>query len=82
MKYKTHIKLVNEFYGTCFLVQSEELRVNHLTPLLVVTMPYACWLLCRVDYIEDFRWCLHFQFGVAFWMVVLREVYFEGPNCV
>jgi hypothetical protein len=25
-----------------FLVQRDELRINHLTPLLVVTMPYAC----------------------------------------
>ena len=24
-------------------------------------------------------WCLHFQFGVVFWRVILREVYFEGP---
>ena len=65
-----------------FPVQCEELRINHLTPLLVVTMPYACWFLWRVDYIEDFKWCLHFQFGVAFWRVVLRKVFFEGPNCV
>ena len=30
------------------------------------------------DYIEDFEWCLHFQFGVVFWRVVVREVDFEG----
>ena len=65
-----------------FSVQYKELRFNHLTPLLVVTMPYACWFLWRVDYVEDFKWCLHLQFGVAFWRVVLREVYFEGPNRV
>ena len=64
-----------------FLVQCEELRGNHLTPLLVVTMPYACWFLWWwADYIKDFKWRLHFQFGVAFSRVVLREVYFEGPN--
>ena len=62
-----------------FPIQCEELRNNHLTALLVVTMPYACWLLWRVDYI-DFKWRLPFQLGVAFWRVVLREVYFEGPN--
>ena len=45
-------------------------------------MPYACWFLWRTDYIEDFKWRLHGQFGVAFWRVVLREVYFEGPNRV
>ena len=28
------------------------------------------------------QWRLHFQFGVAFWRVVLREVYFEGPHRV
>jgi hypothetical protein len=31
-------------------------------------------------YIEDFKWCLHFQFGVALGRAILREVYFEGPN--
>ena len=59
-------------------VQCEELRIKHLTLLLVLTMPYACWVLCRGDYIEDFEWCLHFQFRVVFWRVVVREVYFEG----
>ena len=58
-----------------FPIQCEKLRVNHLTPLLVVTMPYACWFLWRVEYIEDFKWCLHFQFGV-----VSREVYIWRPN--
>ena len=30
-------------------------------------------------YIEDFMWCLHFQFGVAFWRVVLKgQITFEG----
>jgi hypothetical protein len=29
-----------------FLVQCEESRINHLTPLLVMTMPYACWFSC------------------------------------
>jgi hypothetical protein len=38
-----------------FPVQREELRINHLTPLLVVTMPYACWFLWWIDYIEDFK---------------------------
>ena len=46
-------------------------------------MPYACWYLWHTNYIEDFKWrLLHFQFGVAIWRVVLREVYFEGPNRV
>ena len=65
-----------------FLVQCKELRINHLTLLLVLTMPYACWFLCRVNYIEDLKWRLRFQFGVVFWTVVLGEVYFEGPNCI
>ena len=45
-------------------------------------MPYTCWFLWQAYYIEDIKWRLHFQFGVAFWRVVLREVYFEGPNRV
>ena len=80
MEYKTHIKLAHELHGTWFLVQCEELRINHLTPLLVATMPYACWFLWWADYIEDFKWRLHFQSRVAFWRVILREVYFKGPK--
>ena len=57
-----------------FLVQCEKLRINHLTLLLVVTMPYACWFLWWADYIEGFKWSLRFQFGVMFWRVVLTEV--------
>ena len=60
----------------------DELRINHLPLLLVVTVPYARWFLWRADYTEDFLWRLHFQYGVACWRVVLREVYFEGPNRV
>ena len=41
-------------------------------------MPYACWFLWQVDWIEDFKWCLHFQF--AFRRVVLREVYIWRPR--
>ena len=65
-----------------FPVQCEELRINHIISFFAVTMPYACWFLWQAHYIEDFMWRLHFQFGVAFGRVVLREVYFEGPNCV
>ena len=65
-----------------FLVQREELIINHLTLLLVVTMPCACWFLWPAYYVEDFKWHLHFQFEVAFWRVVLTELYFEGPNHV
>ena len=61
-----------------FLVRCEEWRINHLTPLLVVTMPYACWFLWWPDSIEDFKWRPRFQFGVAFQKVGLREVYIEG----
>ena len=46
MNYKTHNKLVNELYGTCFQYNVKN-WVNHLTLLLIVTMPYACWFLSR-----------------------------------
>ena len=82
MKYKIHIKVVHELCGTCFRYNVEKFRINHLTPLLVVTMPYACWFLWWANYIEDFKWRLHFQLGVAFWRIAWREVYFEGPNRV
>ena len=84
-----HRNEIQNSYQTCawiiwyiFPIQCEKLRTNHLTLLHVVTVPYACWFLWRAYYIEDFKWHLHFQFGVAFWRVVLREVYFEGPNRV
>ena len=49
-----------------FPIQCEEVRINHLTPLLVRKMPYTCWFLWWANGIEDFKWRLHFQFGVAF----------------
>ena len=80
---------IQNSYQTCariiwyiFSIQCEELRINQLTPLLVVTIPYTCWFLWRVDYIENFKWRLHFQFGVVFWRAILRAVYLERPNCV
>ena len=32
------------------------------------------------DYIGDFEWRLHFQYGVVYWKVVLREVYIWRAN--
>jgi hypothetical protein len=58
-----------------FPVQFEELKINHLTPLLVVLMLYTCWFLWWADYIEDFKGRLHFQFGVAFCWAVLRGIF-------
>ena len=79
---------IRNSYQTCawttwymFLVQCEESRINHLTPLLCIENAlYSCWFLFRADYIENFKWHLHFQSGVALWKVVMRDVYFEGPN--
>ena len=55
MKYKTHIKPAHEVIWYMFPILCEELRINQLTLLLVVTMPSACWFLSRVEYIEDFK---------------------------
>ena len=63
-----------------FPVQHEELRINYLTLPLVLTMPYTCSFLCQTEYIADSKWRLHFQFGIEFWRVILREVCFEEPN--
>lgn len=63
-------------------VQRKELRIDHLTLFLIVAMPYAGHFLWRAYHIEDFKWRLHFQSGVAFWRVDLREVYYEGPHHV
>jgi hypothetical protein len=78
---------IRNSYETCawiiwcmFLGQCGGLRIDHRTALLVVTMPYTCWFLWWANCIEDFKSRLHFRIGVAFWRVVWREVYFEGPN--
>ena len=65
-----------------FLVQCEELRINHLTPLLVVTMPYTCWFFCGGQIIlttssDVFIFNIELRFEKLFW-----EVYFERPNRV
>jgi len=44
-KYKTHIKHVHNFIWYMFPTKCEELGTNHLTSLLVVTMPYTCCFL-------------------------------------
>jgi hypothetical protein len=54
MKYKFILNLCIIIWYM-FPIQCEELRINHLTPLLVVTMPYASWFLWWADYIEDFK---------------------------
>ena len=41
-------------------------------------MSYACYFLWRADYIEVFKWRLHFQFGVAIWRVFFLERYIKG----
>ena len=38
-----------------FSIQCEEFRINHLTLFLIVTMPYACWLLWHAYYIEGLQ---------------------------
>ena len=47
------------------------------------------WLInCRMNnawrayYIDDSKWRLHFQFGVAFWWAAFWEVYFKRPKWV
>jgi hypothetical protein len=73
-EYKNEIlNLCMKFIWYMFPVQCEELRINHLTLLLVVTTPYACWFLWHAYYTGDFKWRLHFQFGVTFWRVVFER---------
>ena len=63
-----------------FLVQCEKVRTNHLPPLLVVTMPYACWFLWWVNILRTSRDVFIFNLELLFGRVVLREAYFEEPN--
>ena len=65
-----------------FPVKCEELRINHLIPLLIVTMHYTC---CSCDgqiILRTSSDVFVLQFGVAFLRVVLRDIIFEGPNHV
>ena len=64
---------IQNSYETCawivwymFPIQCEELRIDHLTPLLVVTMPNTCWFLWWAYCFEDFMWRLHLQLGIRF----------------
>ena len=71
-----------------FPIQCEEIGIKHLTLLLVVTMPYACWFLWQADYIEDFKWQLQFQI----WRCILKgsferyilkgQIKFEGKTSI
>ena len=85
MKYKNAYQTCAWITWYMFPVQCEEVRTNHLTPLLAVTMPYdCCWFFVwQANCIEDFKWRLHFQDGVAFWRGCFEGRYiFEGPNRV
>ena len=85
MKYQTRLKLVHETIRCMFRVRCEKLRINHLTPHLVVTMVYAWWFLWWVDYSEDFKRHLYFCFwGLRFegflWerYILKGQISFEG----
>ena len=56
-----------------FSVQCEELRVDHLTRLLVARMPYTCWFFLNQQAYDIFIFNLGLHFG--------REVYFEAREC-
>ena len=45
-----------------------DLKINHLTLLLVLTMPYTCWLLCWVEYI----WGLQVMSSFSMWDCILK----------
>ena len=66
MKYETHIKLAHELYGACLQYNVNKLRNNHVTSLIVVTTPYACWFLWRVNY-DVFIFNLGLRFEGLFW---------------
>ena len=67
-----------------FIKQCKELRTTHLTPLLVMTVSYTCWLLWWGDCIEDFKWRLIFdlelRFERLFWesYILKDQITFEG----
>ena len=71
MKYKTHFKLVHESYDTCF----EYNVIIKNRPSDCTSCSVACWW---ADYIEDFKWRLHFQFRVVFWRVVFERHILKG----
>ena len=56
-----------------FPIQCEELGIDHLTPLLVVTMPYTCWFLWWTLY-----WRLQVTSSSAIWGCVLKGCFERG----
>ena len=78
MKYKTHIKLVHEFYDTCFQI----IWKNKNQPSKSTCSDIALRLL--VNEAGILYWELQVTSSISIWVafqrVVLREVYFEGPN--
>ena len=65
-----------------FSIQCEERRSNHLIPLLVVTIALRLLVLVTGILYWGLQVISSFQFRIAFWRVILREVHFEGPNRV
>ena len=57
-----------------FWIQCEELRIKHLTPLLVVTMPYNRWFLWHVDYINS---GLQVTSSFSLWGCVFEGLFWE-----
>jgi hypothetical protein len=68
MKLKNSYEIHAWIIQYTFLVQCEELKINHLTPLLVVTIPYAWWLLCVGRLFRG----LQVTFSFSFWGCVLE----------
>ena len=77
---------IQDSYETCawiiwymFPIECEELRINHLTLLFVMTMPYACWFLWRTSS-DVFIFNLGLHFGGLFCerYILKGQIAFEG----
>ena len=84
MKYKTHMKCCAWIIWYMFLLQCEELRINHVTLFLVATVPYTCWFLWRQIILRTssdvFVFNLGLRFERLFWegYILKGKIAFEG----
>ena len=67
-----------------FPVKCEGLRTDHLIPLLIVTMPYACWFLWPVGKVY---WGLQVTSSFSIWGCILkgcfeRCIFWRAKSCL
>ena len=81
---KLILNLCNNYIWYTLPIQCEESRINHLTPLLIMTVPYACWFLWWANILRTSCDAIVFNLGLSleglFWKTYY--IHLKGPNRV